>query len=150
MGRSLGSVCAIDTVHAKNDMVKGLLIESGFCETVSLLQGLGVTIAAGDLADHESFDNMQKIAGIKLPTLIFHGAKDSLVTVAQAEKLQAASGARNKQFFVIPGASHETVSKVGGDLYFQKIKEFINTVCGVNTWRQRRREFKSNSSGERA
>jgi hypothetical protein len=51
---------------------------------------------------------------------------------------------------VIPGAGHDTVSKIGGDLYFQKIKEFINTVCGVNTWRQRRKEYKGNKSGERA
>jgi hypothetical protein len=150
MGRSLGSVCAIDLVHAQSEMIKGLLVESGFCETVTLLQALGVTIAAGEMADPEGFDNIRKIAGIKLPTMIFHGAKDGLVSVAQAEKLQASSGARNKQFFVIPGAGHDTVSKIGGDLYFQKIKEFLNTVCGVNTWRQRRKEYKGNKSGERA
>lgn len=148
MGRSLGSVCAIDIVHTKSELVKGLVIESGFCETVSLLQAIGVQISSAELAEHEGFNNLHKISEIKLPTLIFHGAKDSLVPVAQAEKLQACSGARNKQFFIIPGAAHDTVSETGGALYFQKIKEFVNTVCGVNTWRQRRKESKAGRTGE--
>lgn len=147
MGRSLGAVCAIDIVHANSETVKGLLIESGFCETAPLLQAIGVPVSSTELAEHEGFDNLRKIAAIKLPTMIFHGAKDGLVPVVQAEKLQAASGARNKQFFIIPGAEHDTVGKIAGDLYFQKIKEFINTVCGVNTWRQRRKELKGGRTG---
>jgi len=150
MGRSLGSVCAIDVVFSHGEMVKGLFIESGFCETASVLHALGVPPSAVPSAEAEGFDNLRKIAGIKLPTIIFHGVKDSLVPVVQAEKLQAAAGARNKQFFIIPGADHNTVSKIGGTLYYQKIKEVINGLCGVNTWRQRRREFKGGRTGERA
>lgn len=150
MGRSLGSVCAIDIAHVQGETVKGLLIESGYCETAPLLQAIGVPLSSAALAEHEGFDNLRKIAEIKLPTLIFHGSKDCLVPGAQAEKLQSFSGARNKQFFIIPGAAHDTVSATGGDLYFQKIKEFINTVCGVNTWRQRRRQSKGGQTGESA
>lgn len=150
MGRSLGAVCAIDIVHADSETVKGLFIESGFCETMPVLQALGVPVSSTELAEHEGFDNLHKIAEIKLPTMIFHGAKDCLVPVAQAEKLQASSGARNKQFFIIPGAEHDTVSRIAGDLYFQKIKEFINSVCGVNTWRQRRKEYKGGQTGANA
>ena len=150
MGRSLGSVCAIDIVLSHGEMVKGLFIESGFSETASILQALGVPPSAVPCTEAEGFDNLRKIAGIKLPTIIFHGVKDCLVPVVQAEKLQAASGARNKQFYIIPGADHNTVSKTGGTLYYQKIKEVINGVCGVNTWRQRRREFKGGRTGESA
>ena len=150
MGRALGSVCAIDAVFSHGELVKGLVIESGFCETASILQALGVPPSAVPSAEAEGFDNLRKIAAIKLPTIIFHGVKDCLVPVAQAEKLQAAAGARNKQFFIIPGAEHHTVSKMGGTLYYQKIKEVINGVCGVNTWRQRRREFKGGRTGESA
>ncbi len=150
MGRSLGSVCAIDIVQRHGETAKGLLIESGFCETASLLLTLGAAPAVVPPTEAEGFDNLRKIAAIKLPTLIFHGAKDALVPVAHAEKLQAAAGARNKQFFIIPGATHDTVSKTGGELYYRKIKEFINEVCGLNTWRQRRREFKKGGTGESA
>lgn len=150
MGRSLGSVFAIDIALNHGEMIKGLFIESGFCETASILQALGVPSSAIPSAEAEGFDNLRKIAGIKLPTIIFHGVKDCLVPVVQAEKLQAVAGARNKQFYIIPGADHNTVSTTGGTLYYQKIKELINGVCGVNTWRQRRREFKGGRTGESA
>ena len=79
--------------------------------------------------------------------MIFHGARDALVAIAEAEKLQASSGARTKQFFVIPGAEHHTVGETGGDLYVEEIKKFIDTVCGVNTWRQKRKSHKRNQKG---
>lgn len=148
MGRSLGAVAAIDAVCRHSEGVKGLFIESGFCETAPVLLALGVPPAAIP-PETAGFANLAKIATIKIPTIIFHGARDQLVPVAQAEKLQAAAGARNKQFFIIPGADHHAVGQVGGALYYQKIKEIINGICGVNTWRQRRREFKGGRSGER-
>lgn len=150
MGRGIGSVCAIDLVHNQAESVKGLIIESGFCETASLLQALGAPLSAIPPAEGDGFDNLRKLAEIKLPTLIFHGARDVLIPVAQAEKLQAVSGARNKQFFIVPGAAHDTVGKTGGTFYYQKIREFLDSVCGRNTWRQRRREFKSGRTGESA
>ncbi|WP_167496359.1 alpha/beta hydrolase [Desulfopila sp. IMCC35006] len=142
MGESLGSICAIDTVARNGEAVKGMIIESGICGTSSFLQSIGVSEKQADIAEDEGFDNVQKIEKIKVPTLIFHGAKDSLVAVAEAENLQAASGARNKQFFVIPGAEHHNVGKTGGDLFIQAIKQFTDTVCGVNTWRQKRKSYK--------
>ncbi len=142
MGQSLGSICAIDTVVKNGDAVKGMIIESGICGTAAFLQSIGVSEKQADIAEEEGFDNIQKIEKIKVPTLIFHGSKDSLVAVAEAENLQAASGARNKQFFVIPGAEHYTVGKTGGDLFIQAIKQFADTVCGVNTWRQKRKSYR--------
>jgi hypothetical protein len=150
MGRSLGAVCTLDVVHANPESVKGMIIESGYCETMSLLQAIGADTAPLAISEEEGFNNLEKIAKIKIPTMIFHGSRDILVPVAQAEKLQAASGARNKQFLIIPGATHHTVSKTGGKLYFKTIKEFIETTCGINTWRQRRKKFKADQLGENA
>ena len=115
MGQSLGCLCAIDTVAENSDAVKGMIIESGICGTASFLRALGVSEKQADIAEEEGFDNAEKIGRIKLPTLIFHGAQDKQVPVAEAEKLQAASGARNKQFFIIPGAERHTVGITGGD-----------------------------------
>ena len=148
MGRSLGSVCVLEVVHTNPQLVKGMILESGYCETITLLQAIGVDTAGLTLSEEEGFNNLQKIANIKIPTMIFHGSRDLLVSIAQAEKLQAASGARNKQFFVIPGAAHHTVAKTGGTLYYETIKGFIETTCGINTWRQRRKKFKAGQPGE--
>jgi len=144
MGQSLGSVCAIDLVVNNNDLVKGLIIESGICDTAGFLEAIGADLRANDISEEEGFNNIEKIEKIKNPTLIFHGARDALVAIAEAENLQASSGARTKQFFVIPGAEHHSVSETGGDLYTKTIKQFTDTVCGVNTWRQKRRSHKRN------
>lgn len=143
MGHSLGSACAIETVLRNPDRVKGLIIESGICETAAFLQAIGVPAEYAVMDEEEGFDIIKKIEQIILPTLIFHGARDSLVSVAQAENLQSCSGAKSKQFFVIPGAERDRLPETGGDLYFQTIKKHIDTVCGVNTWRQRRKSFRN-------
>jgi len=92
------------------------------------------------------FNNGGKIAGIKLPTLILHGARDQLIPPYQAEKLQMQSGARNKQFLLIPGADHNSLIAMAGVRYFQCIRKFIDEICGLNTWRQRRRKFQDNDN----
>lgn len=143
MGQSLGATCAIDTVVKNEDSIKGLILESGICDTASFLAALGASTVQGDITEEEGFNTLEKIEKIKIPTLIFHGAGDGLVAIAEAENLQASSGARTKQFFVIPGAEHHTVGKIGGELYIKTIKQFIDTVSGVNTWRQKRRDHKS-------
>jgi hypothetical protein len=142
MGQSLGSISAIDTVFKNGDSVKGLILESSICGTVSFLEALGAGSEIASLSEDEGFNTLEKIEKIKTPTLIFHGARDRLVAIAEAEKIQAFSGARTKQFFVIPGAEHHTVGKTGGQLYIKTIKQFTDTVCGVNTWRQNRRDLK--------
>lgn len=138
MGQSLGSVLAIDTVFNNLDSVKGILLESAMCQTDEYLTSRGLdTSSIANLAE-QGFGNAEKMEKIELPTLIFHGARDSWIPTPDAEKLQAFSGARTKQFFIIPGAQHEFLYKSGGLLYFETIKKFIDTLCGVNTWRQKR------------
>ena len=147
MGRSLGSVCALDVVHNNPDTIRAMILESAFCETLPLLTAIGAGKEAEGISEEDGFNNLQKIAEIKIPTILFHGSRDVLVPVSQAEKLQAASGAKNKQFLIIPGAEHDTVSQTAGYLYFTTIKGFVDTICGVNTWRQRRRKFKADPEG---
>ncbi len=140
MGTSLGCACAIDIAYNYGDFIKGIIIESGFCDTGPFLTGLGLDITQMGFTEDDGFKNREKMEEIKLPTFILHGSRDTLVPPAQAETLQAVSGARNKQFHIIPGADRGTMIEVGGDLYYQTMKSFVDTVSGVNTWRQRRRK----------
>lgn len=141
MGQSLGSVLAIDSVFRNPDSVKGILLESAMSETTGYLNNRGLETAAIPDLEERGFSNLEKIEKIKLPTLIFHGARDSWIPIADAERLQASSGARTKQFFIIPGAQHDFLYRSGGQLYFETIKKFIDTLCGVNTWRQKRKKY---------
>jgi len=142
MGKSLGCACAIDIAYNYADSLKGMIIESGFCDTIPFLKKAGVDICKRGLSEEDGFNNREKIEKIKLPTLILHGSRDTLVPPVQAEILQASSGARTKQFHIIPGADRESMIATGGELYFKTIKTFTDTTSGVNTWRQRRRKYK--------
>lgn len=142
MGRSLGSASAIDLACRYPDDVKGLILDSAFADTLPLAKRLGYDISAHDITEEDCFNNVEKIRKITSPTLIFHGSRDQVIPVAEAEKLQAESGAKTKQFHVVPGADHNSLISVGGALYFETIKNFMDTVTGRNTWRQRRRSHK--------
>jgi len=144
MGRSLGSACAIDLAAEYNDEISGLIIESGFAETLPLAQTLGLDMGALGITEEETFDNKGKMESITKPTFMLHGRMDQLIPVWQAEKLMAACGARSKELQIVPGADHNSLIAVGGMLYFQAIKQFIDKTLGANDWRKQRRAFRAN------
>jgi pimeloyl-ACP methyl ester carboxylesterase len=147
MGRSLGSVSAIDLAFRRPTEITALIVESGFADALPLLESLGCPCQELGISEGECFNNRAKIAAIEIPTLILHGARDQIIPLAEAEVLQAESGARNKQFQVVPGADHNSLMAVAGSLYFSAIKQFVDGVIGTNTWRQRRRRFKQEGQG---
>lgn len=141
MGRSLGSAPAIDLVQRHQDVVKGLIIESGFSDTLPLTKTLGIDAEHYGITEEDCFRNSEKIAEIKITTLILHGARDTTIPIQLAEKLQACSGARAKQFIMVPGADHNTLIDVGGDRYFDVIKTFVDKACGITKWQYKRRKY---------
>ncbi len=142
MGRSIGSAVAIELCAAFADHVKGMILESGFADTIPLLEKIGLDMSCEAFEEEDGFNNLDKIAKIKMPTLILHGSSDHLIPVNQAEKLQSFSGARTKKFFVIPGADHNSTIAAGGEHYFTTIKGFIDDVTGESTWRKRRKKYR--------
>lgn len=141
MGRSLGSAAAIDLVQRHQEVIKGLIIESGFSDTMPLTESLGIDTEKNDISEEDCFGNSEKIAEIKITTLILHGARDTTIPIKLAEKLQACSGARAKQFLMVPGADHNTMIDVGGDRYFDCIKSFVDKACGITKWQYKRRKY---------
>jgi len=151
MGRSLGSACAIDLAARHNEEADfaGLIIDSGFARTLPLAQSLGLDPEKLGITEENSFNNEAKIARITKPTLILHGREDHLIPLQQAEQLMAASGARAKELQVIPGADHNSLFAVGGPLYFQTIKRFVDKATGADDWRKRRQRFKSRQAANK-
>jgi alpha-beta hydrolase superfamily lysophospholipase len=146
MGRSLGSASAIDLTERHQGSIKGLIIESGFADTMPLCKTLGIELENNGVTEKEGFGNCEKIAEIKIPTFILHGSSDTMIPVALAEKLQACCAARSKQFMVIPGADHNTMIATGGDKYFEVIKGFVDKTCGVTHWKYKRNKYKRPTS----
>jgi len=149
MGRSLGCTCAIDLAALHNDEIHGLIIDSGFAETAPLARTMGLDPDKLGITEEQAFNNSGKIATVTKPTFILHGQKDQLIPMAEGEKLMVASGARSKEFQIVPGADHNSLIAVAGMLYFQAIKKFIDKVEGVSDWRRRRKAFKNSQEKNR-
>jgi alpha-beta hydrolase superfamily lysophospholipase len=130
MGRSLGSACAIDLAASEADNISGLIVESGFAQTVPLLNCLGVDTQALGITEADGFKNKEKIAQFAKPTLIIHAQHDQFIPVMSAEMLQVHCPARSKEFHMIPGADHNSTMVRAGRIYFEIIKRFTNKIEG--------------------
>jgi len=143
MGRSLGSACAIEIASKHDREISGLIIESGFAETLPLARTLGIDLSSLSISEEDTFNNGHKIQQVTKPTFLLHGQLDTLIPLWQAEKLHAECGARSKELQVVPGADHNSLIAIGGMYYFQAIKQFIDKVSGENDWRKRRKKYKN-------
>src|SRR4030042_1428144 len=103
MGRSLGSMSAIELASRYGGQIKGLIIESGVGSMVRMMIQLGFPIEFIGITDTE-FPNLAKIRTITLPTLIIHAEFDNLAPLAGAKELFENSAAKQKNLVIIPGA----------------------------------------------
>jgi len=124
MGRSLGSISALELAHKHPDRIKGLIIESGFPSVVRILTHLGIPSPGVDL---ERIDQecLRRIEEITIPSLIIHGEEDTLVPIRNARDLFEHLGAREKELLAIPSANHNDVLIVGFSDYFRSIQRFV-------------------------
>lgn len=128
MGRSLGSIPAIELAFHYQDKVRGLIVESGSANNFRRLWGyLGDTERETILSEASQFLNKVKIRHISKPTLVIHGELDQILPATEGQELYDNSGAEDKRLLVIPGADHNDVMVVAQDLYFSTIEEFIKT-----------------------
>lgn len=124
MGRSLGSAPAVHLAHTFPHAFKGLLLDSAFAHTPSLLTTLGIPKALlNNIPD--PFANEHKISTVSIPTLIIHGERDTLITIEHGERLYAASPAANKTLMRVPRAGHNDLLYHNFQGYFDAIKQLI-------------------------
>jgi len=124
MGRSLGSISAIELASHYGEKIKGLILESGFASTVRLMTRLGFPKELLGITDF-GFPNLAKIRTVTLPTLIIHAEFDSLIPLTEARDLFENVATKEKRLVIIPGADHNTIMMVGIGPYFKAIEEFV-------------------------
>jgi hypothetical protein len=126
MGRSLGSVPAIELAFNYQDEIAGLIIESGTADNFRRLWSyLGITEKVTILSEESLFLNKVKIRQVRKPTLILHGEYDQTISVEEGKELHQSSGAQDKRILIIPGADHNDIMVVEPSLYFDTIAEFV-------------------------
>jgi len=126
MGRSLGSLSALELASHYRDEIKGLIIESGFLNIVRILISLDLPIEgiSVDTIERASIDMAGRIL---LPTLVIHGEHDTLVPLQEAHDLVKYIGSDRKELVVIPKANHNNIMYAGFDQYFDVIEKFVRS-----------------------
>jgi len=126
MGRSLGSISALELASAYPGKIVGLIIESGFISIAGLIHHLGLP-SPGDLSALESFYR-KLVENIVMPALIIHGESDRLVPLIQGRDLFETLSSNNKELVVIPAADHNDIMFVDSTKYMDAIDDFMRRV----------------------
>ena len=113
------------------DDLDALILDSPFADGLALIQRLGdPAIRRSDVPGFG--DNIDRIRGCGLPTLILHGTDDRIIPVHEAESLYEAGAGRQKELLKIEGAGHNDLMMVGRSMYFGKIRDWVDSRadCG--------------------
>ena len=127
MGRSLGSIPAIEVVYHYQNDVRGLIIESGSANNFRYFFSSLIPSDHPIWSDDSKFLNKVKLRSISKPTLIIHAEYDTLVPLEEGKELYNNSGAKDKRFLMIPNAEHNDLMIVGKKQYYKAIEEFVKT-----------------------
>ena len=125
-GQSLGTAAAIDLVSRRP--AAALVVESGL-SSASDMGAIALPWLPRWLhrLSRNRFESVRKIADIKCPVLVTHGAEDEVIPSDQGRKLYET--ARDpKELIIIPGGDHNLFGS-GGNAYLKRIVDFIqNTI----------------------
>jgi uncharacterized protein len=130
MGRSLGSISALELAYRYPKDLRGVIFESGFVSVVELVNHLGLP-SPGDLSALER-ECRETARGISIPALVLHGEEDSLVPLSQGRALFEDLGSAKKELVTIPGAGHNDIMFTGMRTYMEAIRKFVEeTAPGI-------------------
>ena len=129
MGRSLGSLPAIELAYHYQDELKGLIIESGSANNFRRLWSYLRLREKEKLLEESPILNKVKVRSIRIPTCIIHGELDELLPLEEGIELYNNSGAAEKNLLIVPGAGHNDLMIKEHELYFSKIKEFVQRAA---------------------
>ncbi len=128
MGRSLGSVSALELAAHHQDRIDGLIIESGLAYTLPLLHLRNIDTDAYGLTEANGYRNLDKIRAFKKPTLVIHAEKDQLIPFSDGQALSDACPAEYNKLLKIPDADHNTVFVHGVQPYLEAVKNLVDAA----------------------
>ena len=119
-GESLGCAVAIET--ALRHPCLALILETPFLSIAALARVIYPFLPV--FLIRTRFDNEAKIARVTVPKLIVAAERDEVVPPGHARRLFELA-VPPKDFYMIPGATHNDTYVAGGRQYVEKWKEFL-------------------------
>jgi len=130
MGRSLGGAAAHELFARPTARIAGVVLESAFYDLGNLIRRRGLAPPAAFTADElATFDPETKLGRGRLPLLVLHGARDTLIDPREAAAAHdAAISAVARQLVLVPGRGHNDLA--GAEPYWRALGDFIDQVVG--------------------
>jgi pimeloyl-ACP methyl ester carboxylesterase len=126
-GRSLG--CAMAADLATRVPAAGLILESGFPHLGAIAKIHYPFIFSERLLSGR-YDALSRLKRIKMPVLVIHGDRDTIVPIHLGRRLFDAAP-EPREWCEIKGGDHNDTYLVGGPAYFQKLLETIGRWVAI-------------------
>ncbi len=123
VGHSLGGAIAVDLAR-RHPEAAGLVLEATFTSVRDMIDQSPWGFLPVGLLLTQKFDTLSKIGEVKMPVLVTHGTRDSIVPFAMGERLFNAAH-EPKRFVRVEGAGHHNLSGAGFDPYRRAIAELF-------------------------
>jgi pimeloyl-ACP methyl ester carboxylesterase len=127
MGRSLGSGPALELANHFQNELHCLIIESGFANTYSLLQRLGIPGISLLSDKKELISALPIIRSVKLPLLVIHGEKDFIIPLEEGITLYQNAASDQKEILIISSAGHNDLLYRGREDYMAAISTILSS-----------------------
>jgi pimeloyl-ACP methyl ester carboxylesterase len=123
VGHSLGGAIATELAR-RHPEASGLVLEATFTSVQDMVEQSAWGFLPVGLILTQKFDTLSKLPEVKMPVLIAHGTRDSIVPFAMGERLYQAAPSP-KRFIRVEGAGHHNLSGAGFDEYRAAIAELF-------------------------
>lgn len=120
-GRSLGSALAVYLASKRHAAY--LIIESAFTSSDDVAD-LYFPFLKHLVRSSADYTTDRLMGAITIPKLVIHGENDEIIPLWMGKRLFDLAN-EPKEFYLIPGATHNDTYIAGGDPYFDKISEFL-------------------------
>ena len=130
-GRSLGTAVAVELATVYEPL--GLVLVAPFT-SVSDMARISFPLLPLHLLVKGRYDSLERIGRIKRPLLIVHGDSDQTIPIEQGWRLFQAAN-EPKEFLTLPGTDHNDTYIAGGQLYWDAMKKFLNSVSSDDSHR---------------
>ncbi|MHC5040622.1 MAG: alpha/beta hydrolase [Planctomycetota bacterium] len=132
MGRSLGSLAALEVAAGPGRDAKGLILESGIARfdhwvdrMGMVLQTSGVDLTGLRTSLQAHFDHEAKLKAFPGPTLILHTEHDEIVPVENGRFFEAWGHPTRTTAHFFPRGGHNDIQWLNREDYFQRVGGFL-------------------------
>lgn len=123
VGHSLGGAIATELARRRPE-ASGLVLEATFTSVRDMISYSKWSFLPVGLILNQEFNTLEKIAEVKVPVLVTHGTRDSIVPFEMGERLYQAANSP-KQFIRVEGAGHHNLSGAAFNQYRAALRELF-------------------------